>query len=88
VNRYRIEQADTGEPLGVYEAETAAEAFAEMLGDAACTDAPDPGLRAYLVPDYCTQCDGECQRCALVSHGLDCFNNPVRPPVAETGGKA
>ena len=28
--------------------------------------------------DYCTQNDGDCSTCSLVSYGRDCQNNPIK----------
>lgn len=28
-------------------------------------------------PPYCTQNDGDCPTCSLVSYGKDCQNNPI-----------
>jgi len=28
-------------------------------------------------PDYCTQNDGDCVTCSLVSYGRDCMNNSI-----------
>jgi|GEM_PF-1775675 hypothetical protein len=30
-----------------------------------------------VIPDYCTQNDGDCKTCSLVNYGRDCMNNPI-----------
>ena len=35
------------------------------------------GYRDGYIPEYCTQNDGECWTCSLMSYGLDCQNNTV-----------
>jgi hypothetical protein len=30
-----------------------------------------------MVKSYCTQNDGDCGTCSLVSYGLDCQNKPI-----------
>jgi len=30
-----------------------------------------------ITPDYCTQNNGNCRTCSLVSYGRDCHNNPL-----------
>jgi hypothetical protein len=35
-------------------------------------------LAQLLKPDYCTQNNGDCETCSLVSYGRDCMNNPIR----------
>ena len=76
--RYRIIQTETGESLGVYEGADGSEAIAAMLADAGCTDPPDPGLRTFPVPSYCTQNGGDCSTCSLVNYGRDCRNERVK----------
>lgn len=36
-----------------------------------------------MKPEYCTQNDGDCGTCSLVSYGRDCMNNPIEPDEQE-----
>lgn len=30
-----------------------------------------------VIPDYCSQNDGDCSTCSLVNYGRDCMNQPL-----------
>jgi len=35
------------------------------------------GVVGRMMPSYCSQNDGDCSTCSLVSYGRDCQNNPI-----------
>jgi len=39
------------------------------------------GKGENMKPNYCTQNDGDCNICSLVSYGMDCYNKPIDNPV-------